>query len=544
MRFAVLVFCAAASADWFATAFGAFKVSAPSQKELVADLTEWQKHESDPAVFQKINAQLAELAHAGSAESLEDKALEEALGDAPAPALPAERPAVQEPAAASAVAAAPAVAHEGKHIHDMWNWKPVSTAADDAATKAALAPLAGAGATADAVGGLDTALERDGEALDLDKDIPPPAVPAPRPRRPALPAVERRAAPAAYTPAAAPAPADMPPAAPPAPVEKNSYASVFAGWAMPPAAPAPAVPRAPMYTPPVPSPPVATAASLPALEPEEPKVRAPPVETAEERALLHPAPKREDKVEAEQARIRAQMEADKKALAAPAEVPLPHAGPVEGKADSDPELASIQQENPMAYGMVKALLLKKSMGLIKSRADEPAPRGPVDMFNWKPQDSAADLVGGDDDSAPPPLALSASASTVSTASASTAPATSSGGDLSQYLGVHKAEVRGWDLSDDSTPAAAPPAPAVEFASPPAPVVRVVAPAAPAAAPAAVPGPVDMWHWQPTNSATDLLTLDPDNKGPTKALRSSRSAAVSSQDASTSSVLDEFMHDLD
>merc|ERR1719169_101565 len=112
-------------------------------------------------------------------------------------------------------------------------------------------------------------------------------------------------------------------------------------------------------------------------------------------------PKDGDKVEEEQQRIRAQILADQKAVAAPVEeMPVAPQQPVDGKADSDPELASIQAENPMAYGMVKALLLKKSMGLIKSRTDDdslpaPAHHGPVDkvdMFSWKPHDSAAALV--------------------------------------------------------------------------------------------------------------------------------------------------------
>merc|ERR1719331_3425282 len=78
-----------------------------------------------------------------------------------------------------------------------------------------------------------------------------------------------------------------------------------------------------------------------------------------------------DRVEKQAADVRAEIERDQKAMKAPApamESTEPSA--VTGKLDSDPELADIQQHNPMAYGIVKALLLKKSMGLVK---DGPAP---------------------------------------------------------------------------------------------------------------------------------------------------------------------------
>merc|ERR1719281_360378 len=78
-----------------------------------------------------------------------------------------------------------------------------------------------------------------------------------------------------------------------------------------------------------------------------------------------------DRVEQQAAAVRAEIEADKKAMKAPAPS-MESAEPVAvtGKLDSDPELADIQQHNPMAYGVVKALLLKKSMGLVK---DGPSP---------------------------------------------------------------------------------------------------------------------------------------------------------------------------
>merc|ERR1719316_248398 len=103
-----------------------------------------------------------------------------------------------------------------------------------------------------------------------------------------------------------------------------------------------------------------------------------------------------------------------KAPAPPMESTEPVA--VTGKLDSDPDLADVQQHNPMAYGIVKALLLKKSMGLMKdgpapdaetsenseaselmAEADEPivpAHHAPKDMFAWRPQQSAADLIPG------------------------------------------------------------------------------------------------------------------------------------------------------
>merc|ERR1719428_1321688 len=73
-----------------------------------------------------------------------------------------------------------------------------------------------------------------------------------------------------------------------------------------------------------------------------------------------------------------------------------------GKKDEDPELAAIQQESPDAYGIVKALLMKKQMGLpmpgqdaAKKESDaarsfgsqEAGPSSSAhigDMLNWKP----------------------------------------------------------------------------------------------------------------------------------------------------------------
>jgi len=79
-----------------------------------------------------------------------------------------------------------------------------------------------------------------------------------------------------------------------------------------------------------------------------------------------------------------------------------------GHKDEDPELAAIQQESPDAYGIVKALLMKKQMGLpmpgqdaAKKESDaarsfgseEAGPSSSAhisDMWNWKPQSSASD----------------------------------------------------------------------------------------------------------------------------------------------------------
>jgi hypothetical protein len=79
-----------------------------------------------------------------------------------------------------------------------------------------------------------------------------------------------------------------------------------------------------------------------------------------------------------------------------------------GKRDDDPELSAIQQESPEAYGIVKALLMKKQMGLpmpgqdaAKKESDaarsfgsqEAGPSSSAhigNMFDWKPPSSAAD----------------------------------------------------------------------------------------------------------------------------------------------------------
>jgi len=81
-----------------------------------------------------------------------------------------------------------------------------------------------------------------------------------------------------------------------------------------------------------------------------------------------------------------------------------------GKRDDNAELAAIQRESPDAYGIIKALLMKKQMGLplpgaeaaqeaAKSRSDMAGERqqDPAastehisNMWNWHPHDSASD----------------------------------------------------------------------------------------------------------------------------------------------------------
>jgi hypothetical protein len=88
-----------------------------------------------------------------------------------------------------------------------------------------------------------------------------------------------------------------------------------------------------------------------------------------------------------------------------------------GKKDDDPELAAIQQESPDAYGIVKALMMKKEMGLpmpgqdaAKKESDaarsfgsqEAGPSSSAhigDMFSWKPPGSAADDLSAIEDDA-------------------------------------------------------------------------------------------------------------------------------------------------
>merc|ERR1719314_6817 len=87
-----------------------------------------------------------------------------------------------------------------------------------------------------------------------------------------------------------------------------------------------------------------------------------------------------------------------------------------GKRDDDPELAAIQQESPDAYGIVKALLMKKTMGLpmpgqdaAKKESDaarsfgseEAGPSSSAhisDMWNWKPASTASDDLSTLEDS--------------------------------------------------------------------------------------------------------------------------------------------------
>lgn len=92
-------------------------------------------------------------------------------------------------------------------------------------------------------------------------------------------------------------------------------------------------------------------------------------------------------------------------IAPPAEEVKSKIVPVDpyAKRDVDPELAAIQQQNPLAYGIVKALLMKKAMGLPmpgadaqstangKDEAQIPSSSGSIsNMWNWKPQASPTD----------------------------------------------------------------------------------------------------------------------------------------------------------
>jgi len=88
-----------------------------------------------------------------------------------------------------------------------------------------------------------------------------------------------------------------------------------------------------------------------------------------------------------------------------------------GHRDDDPELAAIQNESPDAYGIVKALLMKKQMGLpmpgqdaAKKESDaarsygsqEAGPSSSAhigDMFAWKPPSTAADDLSTLEDTA-------------------------------------------------------------------------------------------------------------------------------------------------
>merc|ERR1719271_2196488 len=83
-----------------------------------------------------------------------------------------------------------------------------------------------------------------------------------------------------------------------------------------------------------------------------------------------------------------------------------------GKLDDNAELAAIQRESPDAYGIVKALMMKKQMGLplpgAEAAANAQSARAEMagerqqnpdastghisNMWNWKPKDSASDEV--------------------------------------------------------------------------------------------------------------------------------------------------------
>lgn len=305
---------------------------------------------------------------------------------------------------------------------------------------------------------------------------------------------------------------------------EQAQAPVFRGWKTVPAAePAPVAEEAPA--------PVRRSYAPPA----------PPAETAYK---LNPAPKDEDVVEAEQAKVRADIARDQQAVDAPVAVSATPAV-IEGKADSDPELRDVQAENPMAYAMVKALLLKKSMGLIKERNpadseeggesfDAPPAHKTIDMFSWHPHDSAVDL------------GAEAAASPASAEAPASAPTAKLGaGGLASYLGVHKTAVRDWTVPELTSPE--PPAVSMEpIEEAPAPVYEAPAPAPIAlVAPAPVERspPSDMFSWHPSDSAADLISVDPDNKD-RKDYKAAKAAPVEQvADKMTSSVLDQFMADI-
>jgi len=99
-----------------------------------------------------------------------------------------------------------------------------------------------------------------------------------------------------------------------------------------------------------------------------------------------------------------------------------------GKRDDNAELAAIQKESPDAYGIIKALLMKKQMGLplpgAEAAANAQSARAEMagerqqnpdattghinNMWNWKPKDSASDEVSvaqemSDTQEAPAPM---------------------------------------------------------------------------------------------------------------------------------------------
>merc|ERR1719482_1252879 len=119
-----------------------------------------------------------------------------------------------------------------------------------------------------------------------------------------------------------------------------------------------------------------------------------------------------------------------------------------GKRDDNAELAAIQKESPDAYGIIKALLMKKQMGLplpgAEAAANAQSARAEMagerqqnpdattghinNMWNWKPKDSASDEVSvaqemSDTQEAPAPMdALAEPAVTEAAAPAEEAPA--------------------------------------------------------------------------------------------------------------------------
>merc|ERR1719271_751320 len=180
-------------------------------------------------------------------------------------------------------------------------------------------------------------------------------------------AAQRQAAPhAAFMASRAP-----PPQPPPAAKPENPYLAMANFNDLDVASPQPA---ASYRAPPPPAPPAPPMEQMAATQDSQmPTAPAPETvqQIVESQSHADPVEAHVDRVEKQAEEVRKEIEADKKAMKAPAPV-MEAAEPaaVTGKLDSDSELADIQEHNPMAYGIVKALLLKKSMGLVK---DGPAP---------------------------------------------------------------------------------------------------------------------------------------------------------------------------
>jgi len=195
-----------------------------------------------------------------------------------------------------------------------------------------------------------------------------------------------------------------------------------------------------------------------------------------------------------------------------------------GKRDSDPELAAIQKESPDAYGIIKALLMKKQMGLplpgAEAAANAQSARAEMagerqqnpdastghisNMWNWKPKDSASDEMSvaqemSDTQEAPAPMEDAAPAA-VEAPAAPEAPAAAPSAAAAIEALAEPAVTEAAAPAEEAPAPAAPAAPAAE-----APASGMMAMNSWLGATMKAPAPVEREEVQVPKQGADLMS---------------------------------------